>query len=39
MFPTYDDLDFDARDEIDDAISTDLRTLTTGLPPRPGVKR
>lgn len=35
----YDLLDFEARDVIDARAEQDFRTLTTGLPARPGTRR
>ncbi|MFD6638357.1 hypothetical protein ACFWDN_21350 [Micromonospora chalcea] len=35
----YDLLDFDARDDMDDAHADDLRATLTGLPARPGTRR
>lgn len=32
-------LDFDAIDDIDAATDADYRTITTGLPARPGTRR
>ncbi|RLK22672.1 hypothetical protein DER29_0511 [Micromonospora sp. M71_S20] len=35
----YDLLDFEARDDLDDAYADDLRAVVTGLPARPGTRR
>lgn len=35
----YDLLDFDARDDLDNAYADDLRAAVTGLPARPGTRR
>jgi len=32
-------LDFDAMDDLDDAVAADYREITTGLPARPGTRR